>query len=72
MGDNAACVDMKIGFDPATADYEVGSGTIAEALFCHETAIERGLKCVPGALSTKRGYVLFSCCQTGTPTINYL
>lgn len=33
MWDNAASVDMKIGFEPVIADYEVGLDTIAEWSF---------------------------------------
>lgn len=48
MWDNAASVDMKIGFDPVIADYEVGLHTIAECSFCHKIAIvTKGLKCFP-------------------------
>lgn len=48
MWDNAASVDMKIGFDPVIADYEVGLRTIAECSFCHKIAIvSKGLKCFP-------------------------
>ena len=45
--DNAASVDMKIGFDPVIADYEVGLDTMAECSFCHKNAIvTKVLKCV--------------------------
>lgn len=33
MWDDAASVDMKIGFDPVIADYEVGLHTITECSF---------------------------------------
>lgn len=46
--DNDASVDMKIGFDPVIADYEVGLDTMAECSFCHKKAIvSKVLKCIP-------------------------
>lgn len=60
MWDNAASVDMKIGFDPVIADYEVGLDTIAECSFCHKTAIvTTGLKRIPPS-PMEYHYVLFS------------
>lgn len=57
--DNAASVDMKIGFVPVIADYEVGSDKIAEWSFCHKMAIVTKGKFIPPS-PTDHHYVLFS------------
>lgn len=59
MWDDAASVDMKIGFDPVIADYEVGLDTIAECSFCHKIAIvTKDLQYIPPSPS-EHHYVLF-------------
>lgn len=51
MWDDAASVDMKIGFDPVIADYEVGLHTITECrfffFFGENISYYKGLKCFP-------------------------